>query len=237
MHFPAPHMVNILTYTETSVCPFVQTHHLCLHWGSHQPMCVCMRFLIIYVFTERGRWGRIGLFISRKALNHHVAYRSGKRKCYQLEDSLGALKRMASSSWHNLISLLTGYCPMKSLAAWPKTGYSRPNCIPLWNSVGNSLTPSDLCFGVCQVLYALVSLGFTFSHGLLQEFSPSAKTLQGLSHTLPGQTPQLVSVVFHKAHPWAAGVGRRLAKGPAHTRASLSHKASMWEDSTKAMIR
>lgn len=165
MCFPALHVVNVLAYTETSVCPFIQTHHLCPHWGSCQPTCVCMWFLIIYVLTEKGRWGRMGLFISRKALNHHVVYRSGKRKCCHLEESLGALKRMAPSCWHNLISLFTGYCPIKPLAAWPRTGYIRPNCTPLWNSVEKTLTPSDLGFfgGLSHIICSHVSSELHFS--------------------------------------------------------------------------
>lgn len=88
-------------YTETSLCPFIQIHHLCPHCSSCQPMCVCVWFLIMCVFTERVKWGRMGLFISRKALNHHVIYGSGKRKCSHLEENLGPLKRMTSSCWHN----------------------------------------------------------------------------------------------------------------------------------------
>lgn len=44
-----------------------------------------------------------------------------------------------------------------------------------------------------------------------------------------GQTPELVGLVFHEALPWATVVGRRLAKGPAHTRASLLHVVSVNE--------
>lgn len=171
MHFPALHVVNVLTYTETSVCPFIQTHHLCPHWGSRQPTCVCMCFLIIYVFTERGRWGRMGLFISRKVLNHHVVYRSGKRKCCHVEESLGALKRMPPSCWHNLISLFTGYCPIKPFAAWPRTGCIRPNFTASRNSVENPLTSSDLFFGVYHVSYVLMflwELHFSWSFARVQ---------------------------------------------------------------------
>lgn len=39
----------------------------------------------------------MGLSVSRKALNHHVVYESGKRKCSNLEENLGALKRMTFS--------------------------------------------------------------------------------------------------------------------------------------------
>lgn len=65
-------------------------------------------------------------------------------------------------------------------------------------------------------------LGSYIFHGLLQEFSAFAKTLQELSHTVLSQTPELVSLVFHKA----AGVGRRPAKGPDHTRARARERTA-----------
>lgn len=84
--------------------------------------------------------------------------------------------------------------------------------------------------GLSCIICSYISLGVSYIfHGLLQEFSPFAKTLQELSHTVQGQSPELVGPIFRKALPWAAGVGRRLAKGPAHTRASLSRRASKRE--------
>lgn len=73
----------------------------------------------------------MNLFISRKDLNHHIVYSSGKRKYCHLEVSLGALKRMAFSCRHNSISLFTGSGPVRQLEAWPRTGCIRPNCTPL----------------------------------------------------------------------------------------------------------
>lgn len=151
-------------YTEMSVCPFIQTS---VPTMGLSPTHVCVRvwLLITCVFTGRVKWGRMGLFISRKALNHHVVYGSGKRKCSHLEENLGTLKRTTSSCWHNLIYLFTGYCPRKPLAAWPRLGYIRPNCTPLWNSVESFFTPLDFFFspGLSGIICPYITLGVTFS--------------------------------------------------------------------------
>lgn len=175
-------------YTEMSVCPFIQTSVPTLGLSpTLVRVCVCVGLLITCVFTGRVKWGRMGLFISRKALNHHVVYGSGKRKCSHLEENLGTLKRTTSSCWHNLIYLFTGYCPRKPLAAWPRLGYIRPNCTPLWNSVESFFTPLDFFFPqVCQVSYVLTSPWELHFPRSFAEFSPFGKTLQELSHALLG---------------------------------------------------
>lgn len=163
-----------------SIHSFIHSHHLCPHWGSHQPMCVCVCVwcLITCVFTERVKWGRMGLSISRKALNHHVVYGSGKRKCSHLEN-LGALNRMTSSCWQNLIYVFTGYYSIKPLAAWPRLGYVRPN---YWNLVEKPITPLDFFF---RFIRYHIPWELHFSRSFA-EFSPFGKTLKELSHSPVG---------------------------------------------------